>query len=554
MEAHSVQYCPTIQHESTEPTPPGNASTVKPRKALLDRFITLSAAEGEEEDMRAELQYSRRRGILYTELQSQEKEIRTLVASHCGLASPELVQVPEMVDHNNKLIWLHGSFNVCIPVYISNPRGSLRSKMAFRVPLPYKIGEDEFPGNAEEKLRSEAATYIWVGENCPDIPIPKLRGFGVPGGVSFFDAEFLPLWQRIKSWVCRFFYRLFRSSGSWGFIPQRRTTFLGHGYLLIDWIESENAQMLSKTFAMPHTETQTKNLYRSLSRIMISLAKIPQPRIGSWTINNKGKISLSNRPMFCHLHQLENWAIPTGIPRSMTYTSADSLYLDLLAGHDNRLRYQGNAAFTNEDARAQATDLVLMKALLHQFTDRSLRDGPFIMQLTDMHASNIFVDKDWNIKHIIDLEWACSLPLEELLPPFWLSGIKGVDQIEGAEYKRFKACYEQFTDIIKQEELNAPLYHNGILYSRGATMNSSLKGGRYWYLNALKTPKGLFNLFRTHLEPLYDKTPAGTLGAALSPFWTPGMSLFLDAKQKEFAQYLQEVRDIFNSKESGRPY
>ena len=237
----------------------------------------------------------------------------------------------------------------------------------------------------------------------------------------------------------------------------------------------------------------------------------------------------------------------------MTYTSADSLYIDLLAGHDNRLRHQGNAAFTSEDARAQATDLVLMRALLHKFINWSLRDGPFVMQLTDMHASNIFVDKDWNIKHIIDLEWACSLSLEKLLPPFWLTH-KGVDQIEDSEYEWFKVCYEQFTDIFKQEEINTPLYHNGTLYSRATIMNSALEDGRYWYLSALKISKGLFNLFRTHLEPFYDKALKGTLAAAISPFWTPGMTSFLDSKLKEFAQYRQEVRDIFNSKDSGRPH
>jgi hypothetical protein len=28
------------------------------------------------------------------------------------------------------------------------------------------------------------------------------------------------------------------------------------------------------------------------------------------------------------------------------------------------------------------------------------------------HRSNIFVDSNWHIKYIIDLEWACSLPIE----------------------------------------------------------------------------------------------------------------------------------------------
>ncbi|PGH32008.1 hypothetical protein GX50_05202 [[Emmonsia] crescens] len=538
--------------ESNNLATPGKAGTAKPRKLLLNRLITLSSAEDEEEDMRAELQYATKRANLYTEFQSQEEEIRKLIAFHCGLANPAHIQVPEMFE-NDKLVWKHGSFNMCIPIYINSSEQSLPAKMGFRVPLPYKTGEEAFPGNAEEKVRSEAATYIWINGNCPDIPIPKLRGFGVPGGLSFFDPEFVPLWQRVKSFVWRFFCRLSGSPGFCEYIPLKRTTFLEHGYILIDWIESESAKMLSNTFTMPHTEAQTQNLYQSMARIMISLAKVPQPRIGSWTIDNDGRINLSNRPMLCHLHQLENWAIPTSIPRNMTYTSADSFYLDLLASHDNRLQYQGNAAYSEEDARTQAKDLVLMRATLHKFTDRYLHDGPFIMQLTDMHTSNIFVDKDWNIKHIIDLEWACSLPLGDLLPPFWLTG-KGVDQIKGSEYKRFKACYERFMEIFEQEEMGTRLHYDGNIYSRAMTMRSALENGRYWYSNALQTPRGLFNIFRTHLEPFYEEVSKESLCAAVSPFWTSGMTSFVNLKLKGFTQYRQEVRNIFNSGKSGRPY
>lgn len=321
----------------------------------------------------------------------------------------------------------------------------------------------------------------------------------------------------------------------------------------MDWIESSDVQKLSNVFSMPHTEAQTQNLYRSMSKIMISLAKIPQPRIGSWTVDNDGRLSLSNRPLLSHLHQLENWDIPTDIPRNMTYSSADSFYLDLLAVHDNRFQYQGNAAYSGRDARSQAMDLVLMRALLHKFTNRSLRDGPFIMQLTDMYISNIFVDGDWNIKHIIDLEWACSLPLGDLLPPFWLTG-KGVDQIEGIEYERFKACYKQFVETFKQEEMGMPLYHNGSFYSRAMSMNNALEDGRYWYWNALQTPKGLFNIFRTHLETFYDKVSKDSLRTAISPFWAPEMTSFVNSKLDEFTQYRQEVGDIFKSEKSGRLY
>lgn len=157
----------------------------KPRKLLLDRLITLSGAEDAEDDMRAELQYATKRADFYTKIESQVNEIKRLIAFHCGLADPNLVKVPDMFEPDNKLVWIHGSFNMCIPVRVENPRMPHQPvKMALKIPLPYKIGEDKFPGNAEEKLRSEVATYVWINDHCPDIPIPRLRGFGVPHGLS----------------------------------------------------------------------------------------------------------------------------------------------------------------------------------------------------------------------------------------------------------------------------------------------------------------------------------------------------------------------------------
>ncbi|PGG97090.1 hypothetical protein GX51_07491 [Blastomyces parvus] len=508
--------------------------------------------------MSVELQYMIKTADEFTSLQFEKEQIQKLVASHCGLSNPDMVEVSNMGDSPTSLTWRYGSFNVCIPVTI-NAGSHLPAKMAFRVPLLHKIGEEAFPGNAEEKVRTEAATYIWIQENCPDIPIPSLRGFGVPGGLSFFQPSSVPLWQRIRTHIWRFFHSLFRnsdeSSGTFcKYIPQKRTNFLEHNYMLIDWVESDDSQMLARTFLKPHTDKQTENLYRGISKVMISLARIPQPRIGSWTIDDEGRLSLSNRPLFYHLHQLENWSVPT-IPRNSTYSNADSFYHDSFICHDNRLRYQKNAAFDESDGRKQARDIVLMKALLPEFTSRHLRDGPFVMKLTDLYFGNIFVDKDWNLKHLIDLEWTCSSPLEELLPPHWLTG-RGVDQLHGPHYEPFKICYEKFAQIFEEEEARAAqLHHNGHHVSLSTSLKSALEDGRFWYLHALGSPKGLFNIFRQHIMPLYGATSeCERLTETVSPFWTPGMDSFVELKKKHLCQYNEEVRDIFgDSRKTGEP-
>ena len=71
-----------------------------------------------------------------------------------------------------------------------------------------------------------------------------------------------------------------------------------------------------------HDKSHRTNLSRDLSQIMLSLGRIPLTRIGSFTLDNKGVLSLTNRPLTLQLQDLENGGIP-----------------DLLAYHDSRLRY-----------------------------------------------------------------------------------------------------------------------------------------------------------------------------------------------------------------------
>ena len=56
--------------------------------------------------------------------------------------------------------WIAGSFNVYIPVYIDKRAYHHARRVLIKFPLPYKVGESQHPGNAEEKLRCEAAAFI----------------------------------------------------------------------------------------------------------------------------------------------------------------------------------------------------------------------------------------------------------------------------------------------------------------------------------------------------------------------------------------------------------
>ncbi|KAK4106316.1 hypothetical protein N658DRAFT_519900 [Parathielavia hyrcaniae] len=148
---------------------------------LLRGRITLEDAMGEDENVIHRLSYPEKRAIFYLYLDRRRALIAEVISRH--LISTKLLRLGELKE------WIHGSFNACIPISINPPQPGLSNLVVIRFPLPYKVGEAHFPGNVEEKLRCEAATYVWLQQNCPDVPIPRLFGFGFPGTQSLHQLE-----------------------------------------------------------------------------------------------------------------------------------------------------------------------------------------------------------------------------------------------------------------------------------------------------------------------------------------------------------------------------
>ncbi|KAJ5976555.1 hypothetical protein N7481_010262 [Penicillium waksmanii] len=137
---------------------------------LKGNFISLEDALTDDDNILHRLDYPQKLKAFCSDLLTHRRDIESLVSFHLGVKD---CQVAEEAD------WLFGSYNVCIPIHIGRQS---EERVLFRVPLPFKIGEETFPGNSNEKLRCEVATYIWILENCPDVPIPSLYGFAFPNG------------------------------------------------------------------------------------------------------------------------------------------------------------------------------------------------------------------------------------------------------------------------------------------------------------------------------------------------------------------------------------
>ena len=314
------------------------------------------------------------------------------------------------------------------------------------------------------------------------------------------------------------------------FVQDRSLKALDIGYLLTDFVEK--GELLSDTFsASKDDQGRRQNLFRDLSRILLSLGKMPHPRIGSFTIDRQGFISLSNRPLTLRLQWLENEGIPTDIGRQTTYSMVESYVLDLLSYHDNRLIHQPNSINDVEDGRKQMAAIALMRSVLQQFIVS--RRGPFIFTLTDMHQSNIFVDQDWHITSLIDLEWACSLPVEMQQPPYWITG-RSVDNLTGDALEEFGRVRNEFMTVYQQEEEH--FAREGV--GRAQIIQKSWQLGGFWYFHALATTKGFYNLFRQHIQPRFSQDWPYE---EVSSFWHQDAEKILESKLDHRQDYLRSL-------------
>ncbi|KAI9747918.1 MAG: hypothetical protein M4579_007357 [Chaenotheca gracillima] len=507
-------------------------------RPLLRGEITFSEAKDKDVNILKQLTYVDAREKFFLYLARNQFQIEAIVARHLWLSKTETCSIPRMND------WLHGSFNVGIPVTINGWREHPGRRVLIRFPLPYKIGESFRPGNVDEKLRCEAATYAWVDENCPDVPIPHLWGFALSDGRTFAALEHAPLLTQCINYARRCLLKMFGRHVPSQYFPLDNSHKLGVGYLLTDFIEARDGVMLSETWEeQRHNKSRRANLFKDLSRIILSLGRTPLPRLGSFTVNDRGILSLTNRPLTMELHRMENEGIPIDIPRDVTYSTTELYIRDLLHCYRTRLTHQPNAIHDENDGLFQIAGMTVMEMVLPHFFDRRLRYGPFALTLTDLHHSNIFVDENWRIKWVVDLEWACARSKEMQHPPSWLT-TQHVDDIVVDDYDPVR---QEFMDAFQAEETRVHPTDKGNNTSRWTdVMRKGWENGNFWYCLALDSPTALPCLLYRHIKPIFQNNGNESgFQSNVSRYWMPKVQTFIAAKVEEKSAYEAQLRGAF---------
>ena len=163
--------------------------------------------------------------------------------------------------------------------------------------------------------------------------------------------------------------------------------------MLLEHIGSDTVQMLLNTLDTHRADPERRQrLFHSLARIILSLARIPQSRIGSFQFQSDSTVALTNRYLSCSLAIMENNSTPRSIQRNDLYSYIDSVISDLLTFHDERFLAQPNAAFSENDCRRQMAVISSLRAISHRYIKREYRQGSYLLKLTDVNPTNIFVD------------------------------------------------------------------------------------------------------------------------------------------------------------------
>ncbi|KKZ64744.1 hypothetical protein EMCG_09348 [[Emmonsia] crescens] len=490
---------------------------LKPRR-LLRGEIAYSAAKNQDANILHELGYRDQRIRYFTHLYRNRKLIEAIVAHHLGLTSADTCHLVDVKD------WIDGSFNVCIRVDIDGRERDGGNKLMIRFPLPYRVGEDPCPGNADEKIRCEAGTYAWLQENCPDVPIPHLYGFGLSTGQTFTVLDNLPFIARANQYLRRHLLKWLGYP-----IPSRYVQHqskdnatLSTGYLLIEYIDPSRGEMLSKTWEEGRHDVNLRtNLFHGISRILLALGT----------------------PLTLQHQLLENEHIPVDIPRNVTYSTVDSYINDILTYHESRVRHQPNAVNSLQDGFYQACALMVMRSVWPCFFRRDLFRGPFFLSLTDLHQSNIFVDDDWNVKCLIDLEWACSRPVEMIHPPYWLAN-QAINMVDLDDYGSLR---KEFMEAFEQEEKKSASGLQQSSVQLYPILQQGWERGTFWCSLALNSPTALFKIFYDYIQPKFSKTHKDDEAFWLitMPYWGFDTFTFLERKLKEKEQYDISLHEAF---------
>lgn len=224
-----------------------------------------------------------------------------------------------------------------------------------------------------------------------------------------------------------------------------------------------------------------------------------------------------------------------------TYSCTEPFVADMLTLHQNYFFSNPNAVLDAADCRGQMAIHTLLHMLSHHYIKRERRYGPYALQFIDLHASNILVDDSWNVTCVIDLEWICSLPIEMLAVPYWLTGCS-IDEIECDEYNKFDQVRQEFMEAFTQEEEQMPIKHEVFLAD---SMQEMWESKGVWFWHSIDSVNAMLEVVADHIYPRFSLRMGPKLEGMLASLWCERSDEVVEKKIQDLKLYDEELRRQF---------
>jgi hypothetical protein len=142
--------------------------------------FTLEAALDDQTDIVPTLTALQDTASFRGHLEARRSDIQDIICRHLNIPLTSFVL-------GQPSQWIHGGFNMCLPIDIHDTFSTrLPRKALIRIAMPHAGGQSYVRDAVDEKVRCEAATYVWLEGECPTIPIPRLLGIGFPGSRTVY--------------------------------------------------------------------------------------------------------------------------------------------------------------------------------------------------------------------------------------------------------------------------------------------------------------------------------------------------------------------------------
>lgn len=157
-----------------------------------------------------------------------------------------------------------------------------------------------------------------------------------------------------------------------------------------------------------------------------------------------------------------------------------------------------NATNDEADCRRHMAAKTVLRAVTHNYLNKSYRHGPFLVRLTDITIPNIFVDKDWNFTGIVDLEWLCAMPPESLNVRAWLGNGWALEQIKDEHVDEFDTVRKEFMEAFTEEQNKT--YHT-LAWPLAQILEENWKTRGLWFWSCLWTVNAATYLVEDQIVP-----------------------------------------------------